>query len=108
MRENCTSSLCGGRRPAQEQSSAPPPTRHRCGLVHGLLEEGVAKPVRGKAGQEGGCGKTMPEQSSTGSAEEAKQGAETPRARSNWAWVEAEVWTARMLSALENGVTGGK
>src|SRR5262249_39047713 len=27
MRENCTSSLCGGRRPAQEQSSAPPPTR---------------------------------------------------------------------------------
>src|ERR1700681_3507317 len=28
MRENCTSSLCGGRRPAQEQSSAPPPTRH--------------------------------------------------------------------------------
>src|SRR5216684_443148 len=29
MRENCTSSLCGGRRPAQEQSNAPPPTRHR-------------------------------------------------------------------------------
>jgi RNA-directed DNA polymerase len=50
----------------------------------------------------------MPEQTSTGSAEEAKQGAETPRARSNWAWVEAEVWTERMLSALENGVTGGK
>jgi len=52
--------------------------------------------------------KTMPEQTSTGSAEEAKQGAETPRARSNWAWVEAEVWTEHMLSALENGVTGGK
>jgi RNA-directed DNA polymerase len=50
----------------------------------------------------------MPEQSSTGSAEEAKRGAETLRARSNWAWVEAEVWTERMLSALENGVTGGK
>lgn len=30
------------------------------------------------------------------------------RARCNWAWVEAEVWTERMLSALENGVTGGK
>src|SRR5216684_7738880 len=29
MRENCTSSLCGGRRPAQEQSNAPPPTRYR-------------------------------------------------------------------------------
>jgi len=46
----------------------------------------------------------MPEQSSTVSAGKAKQGAETPR----WGWVEAEVWTARMLSALENGVTGGK
>ena len=48
--------------------------------------------------------KVMPEQSSTGSAEKASQGAETPR----WGWVEAEIWTARMLSALENGVTGGK
>lgn len=46
----------------------------------------------------------MSEQSSVGSAETAKQGAETPR----WGWVEAEIWTARMLSALENGVTGGK
>lgn len=46
----------------------------------------------------------MSEQNSTESAEEAKQGAETPR----WGWVEAEIWTARMLSALENGVTGGK
>lgn len=46
----------------------------------------------------------MSEQSSAVSAETAKQGAETPR----WGWVEAEIWTARMLSALENGVTGGK
>jgi RNA-directed DNA polymerase len=50
----------------------------------------------------------MPGQSSTGSAEEAKQGAETPKASRNWAWVEAEVWTERMLSALDNGVKGGK
>jgi RNA-directed DNA polymerase len=48
--------------------------------------------------------KAMSEQSSAGSAEKAKQGAETPR----WGWVEAEIWTARMLSALGNGVTGGK
>ena len=47
----------------------------------------------------------MPEQRSTGSAAEAKQGAETPL---NWSWVEAEVWTERMLSALGNGVKGGK
>jgi RNA-directed DNA polymerase len=46
--------------------------------------------------------------SSTGSAEEAKQGAETQRASSNWAGVEAGIWTDRMLSALGNGVTGGK
>lgn len=47
----------------------------------------------------------MPGQRSTGSADEAKQGAETQR---NWAGVEAGVWTERMLSALDNGVTGGK
>jgi RNA-directed DNA polymerase len=51
--------------------------------------------------------KTTPWQRSTGSAE-AKQGAETPNASRNWTWVEAEVWTERMLSALANGVTGGK
>jgi RNA-directed DNA polymerase len=50
----------------------------------------------------------MPEQRSTGSAEEAKQGAETPVASRSWGWVEAPVWTERMLSALANGVKGGK
>ena len=50
----------------------------------------------------------MPEQRSTGSAAEAKQGAETPNDSCNWAWVKAEVWTERMLSALGNGVKGGK
>jgi RNA-directed DNA polymerase len=25
-----------------------------------------------------------------------------------WSWVEASVWTKPMLTALENGVTGGK
>lgn len=52
--------------------------------------------------------KTTPEQRSTGSAEEAKQGAETLCASRNWAGVEAAVWTERMLSALGNGVKGGK
>ncbi len=47
----------------------------------------------------------MAGQRSTGSADEAKQGAETQR---NWAGVEAGAWTQRMLSALGNGVTGGK
>src|SRR5919108_3681723 len=32
------------------------------------------------------------------------QGAETR----NWSWVEASVWTDRMVSALQNGVKGGR
>ena len=38
--------------------------------------------------------------------ETAKQGPETQDRR--WAWVEASVWTERMLAALDNGVQGGK
>jgi RNA-directed DNA polymerase len=34
----------------------------------------------------------------------AKQGAEAR----NWSWVEGSVWTERMVSALENGVKGGR
>ena len=37
--------------------------------------------------------------------EKAKQSGE---ARPNWEWVEPEVWTERMLEALEKGVKGGK
>lgn len=38
--------------------------------------------------------------------ERAKRGSET-RDR-DWSWVEAEVWTERMLAALGNGVKGGR
>src|ERR1700758_5773208 len=34
----------------------------------------------------------------------ATQGAEAR----DWSWVEASVWTDRMVSALENGVKGGR
>lgn len=44
-------------------------------------------------------------QQSAGSADEAKQGAEAQR---DFSWAEASVWTQRMLSALGNGVKGGK
>jgi len=37
----------------------------------------------------------------------AKQEAEA-RSSGKWAWVEASVWTERMLAALGNGVKGGK
>jgi RNA-directed DNA polymerase len=39
-------------------------------------------------------------------SETAKHGAETYRDR--WSWVEGSIWTDRMLSALGNGVKGGK
>jgi RNA-directed DNA polymerase len=43
-------------------------------------------------------------QQSSGSAETAKQAAEAR----DWSWVEASAWTERMVSALVNGVTGGR
>src|SRR6201997_5128860 len=38
-----------------------------------------------------------------------KQAADAPAAqrRLRWQWVQASVWTDRMLAALENGVQGG-
>ena len=65
----------------------------------------AAKPGRGKAGQEGGGVKTGPEQV-TASAVPARaiRGADAR----DWSWVEATVWTERMVSALVNGVKGGK
>jgi RNA-directed DNA polymerase len=39
-------------------------------------------------------------------SERTTQGAETHGR--NWSWVEASVWSERMLAALENGVKGGK
>jgi RNA-directed DNA polymerase len=37
----------------------------------------------------------------------ARQGEEI-EFQKDWSWVEATVWTNRMLAALENGVKGGK
>src|SRR5277367_1211038 len=48
-------------------------------------------------------------QQNSGSADEAKQGGETAReAIPDLWWVEASIWTDRMVSALGNGVKGGK
>jgi RNA-directed DNA polymerase len=44
-------------------------------------------------------------QQTAGSADEATQGGEAQR---DFTWVEASIWTERMLSALGNGVKGGK
>src|SRR6185437_8475099 len=49
------------------------------------------------------------EQQSPGSADQAKQGTDSTggETRRAW-WMEASIWTDRMVSALENGVAGGK
>ena len=67
--------------------------------------ESKAGPRDGR--QEGGSG-TFAAMQAQGAAvpATAKQG---PEARDpKWAWVEASVWTERMLAALGNGVQGGK
>jgi RNA-directed DNA polymerase len=46
----------------------------------------------------------MDEAKAAPSVPQAKQGAEAR----DWSWTEACVWTDRMVSALENGVKGGK
>src|SRR5262249_23422926 len=49
----------------------------------------------------------QPHSAASGVPATAKQGADTAGPRS-WPWVEAGVWTNRMLAALENGVRGGR
>lgn len=51
---------------------------------------------------------TTRRQQSTGSADEARRGAEAEGRSRDWSWVEASVWTERMVSALDNGVKGGR
>lgn len=49
----------------------------------------------------------MTQQAASGVLEKATQGAEARR-RGLWWWTEASIWTERMVSALGNGVKGGK
>lgn len=67
--------------------------------------ESKATPRKGR--QEGGCVKSSNRQSKSNVSPVsrrggAKQGTEAA------GWVEASIWTERMLAALENGVKGGK
>jgi len=63
-----------------------------------------------EGGQEGGCAMIDRMQLKNEQFRQcwnpAKQGTETLEEK--WNWVEASVWTERMLAALENGVRGGK
>src|SRR5437667_10566075 len=49
----------------------------------------------------------MTQQAASGVPDKATQGAEARR-RDQWWWAEASIWTERMVSALGNGVKGGK
>jgi RNA-directed DNA polymerase len=59
-------------------------------------------------GQEGGCVTNEPRQQSAASAATAMQGAEAAPTITMIPGAEAGVWTERMVSALVNGVKGGK
>jgi RNA-directed DNA polymerase len=49
----------------------------------------------------------MTQQAASGVPEKVTQGAEVRR-RGQWWWTEASIWTERMVSALGNGVKGGR
>jgi RNA-directed DNA polymerase len=87
--------------------------RRRSQSLHGTEAVKAARGAESKAAlrdgrQEGGSVSFTVKQSESQApiVPTATQGAET-RGR-DWSWVEASVWSERMLAALENGVKGGK
>ena len=88
--------------------------RRRSQSLHGTEAAKAARSAESKAAprdgrQEGGRVSSTTEQSESQAPrvpERATQGAETHGR--DWSWVEASVWSERMLAALENGVKGGK
>src|SRR5215471_21752504 len=55
----------------------------------------------------GGAKSGMRQQAASGVPEKATQGAEARR-RGQWWWMEASIWTERMVSALGNDVKGAR
>jgi RNA-directed DNA polymerase len=71
------------------------------------LEARLAKPGLGKGGRKMNMERKETLKEQTPSVPLAKQGVETSDPRT-WGWVESTIWTDRMLTALGNGVKGGK
>src|SRR5260370_3598507 len=69
--------------------------------------EGAGSKTAPREGRQevGGARSGMTQQAASGVPAKATQGAE---ARRQWWWTEASIWTERMVSALGNGVKGGK
>ncbi len=61
--------------------------------------------VERKGAQEGGYVNNRQPEVKPAAVPEAKQAGEV---RARWRWVEPAVWSERMLTALEQGVKGGK
>ena len=91
----------------RENKPAPKDCVESCGKVR------EAKPRRGKGVRKVGYGMSTPVQLNfsfevvSSVPKSAKQETEACRIP-EWDWVEASVWTKRMLAALVNGVKGGK
>ena len=58
--------------------------------------------------QEGGCVKDIAMDPTPTSVSAIERTTQAGSIRDRWPWVEPSVWTERMLTALENGVKGGK
>ena len=95
MRENCTSGLSGGRRPARQR--APPPTRQRRNTVKRYGAKGDRK-------VEALCILRTKPHPCQCAVRLSKRENIRPQ---EWDWIERSIWTERMLEALKQGVKGG-
>lgn len=75
-----------------------------------MFAESVESKTAPREGRQGGGSVKFEERQSESEVSTvpvtAKQG--TDAGRKDWSWVEASIWTERMLAALENSVKGGK
>ncbi len=70
------------------------------------VESVESKPAPREGRQEGGCVKSSNRQSISYVSAVPRRGG-TKQGTEAGSWVEASIWTERMLAALENGVKGG-
>ena len=71
-------------------------------------ESAESKAASREGRQEGGCVKAGEGQSGGKVPVVSERTTQATEARQrDWSWVEASIWTERMLAALENGVKGG-
>ena len=90
-----------GNQSSIDRDDAPPTT------CPARLRGSASKTEPRKGRQEGGDAKDRVKQTQVSAVPEgAKQGTETHAP--DWSWVEASIWTPRMLLALGNGVKGDK